>query len=209
MRIMGLDEAGRGCVIGPLFVGGFVTDDGAPLKAAGAADSKTLSQARRLAAKARLAPLGTGVTVAISCAQIDAGNVNALEEAAFIDLVRSHRPDFVYLDAPVHPRGIPALRARLIAATGVSEWIVEPKADVNYPVVGAASIYAKLAREAELERIAAEVAAAGHGPLGSGYPSDPETRRYILRLLAMPPPLPSHVRARWGTLQRLGQQSLF
>ena len=206
---MGLDEAGRGCVIGPLFVGGFLCDAGAPLKAAGAADSKLLSQARRVAARENLGAVGTGMTLAIDCAAIDGGNVNALEEEAFLELVRRHQPDRVYLDAPVHPRGIPALRARLIAKSGVQDWIVEPKADVNYPVVGAASIFAKVAREDELGRIALAVNQAGLGPLGSGYPSDPETQTYIRRLLALPPPLPPHVRARWGTLQRLGQQTLF
>lgn len=202
MRMLGLDEAGRGSVLGPLVVGAFLYEgpDQAPLRAAGADDSKALTAARRARARERLAGLGVGVTVAIPARAIDEGNVNTLEEEAFVALVLRFRPDRVYLDAPVHPRGIPALRARLAARTGVSDWVVEPKADATWPVVGAASIHAKLDRDAAIAAL---------GEVGSGYPSDPVTCRWIAARLAEPPPLPDCVRARWGTLDRLRQGLLF
>ncbi len=61
MKVMGIDEAGRGCVLGPLVVGSFVVDgvDDVTLRGAGADDSKAMSAARRLAARAALEPLGT------------------------------------------------------------------------------------------------------------------------------------------------------
>ena len=94
----------------------------------------------------------------------------------------------------------PKLRERLIRESGVLDWVVEPKADATYPVVGAASIYAKLARDAAIEAL---------GEVGSGYPSDPVTRKLLSEMLAKNEPLPPWVRSRWGTLEVLKQQRLF
>lgn len=211
MRILGLDEAGRGSVLGPLVVGGYVWDSSeqSPLREVGADDSKALTHARRVEVRARLADLGRGVIRAIEATAIDDGNVNQLEEEAFLDLVRVEKPDRIYLDAPVHPAGIPKLRARLVARSGVEDWIVENKADSTWPVVGAASIFAKVARDAAIAAIDVVTVRDGHGPIGSGYPSDPVTRAFLSRRLATAAPLPSFVRTRWGTLDVLRQQALF
>ena len=96
MRILGLDEAGRGCVLGPLVVGGFLYEtrseptlaQGA-LRAAGADDSKALSHKRRVAVRAGLLGLGEPLIRAIPPAAIDDGNLNTLEIAAFLE----HDPD--------------------------------------------------------------------------------------------------------------------
>jgi ribonuclease HII len=202
MRILGLDEAGRGSVLGPLVVGAFLYEgeDQGPLRAAGADDSKALSHRRRVAAREALGELGVGDVIAIPATAIDEGNVNTLEVDAFVALVARHRPDRVYLDAPVAPRGIPKFRAMLIARTGVADWIVENKADSTYPVVGAASIWAKTTRDAAIEAI---------GGIGSGYPSDPATRAVLTQLIRSGAPLPDWVRKRWSTIDTLRQQSLF
>lgn len=211
MRMLGLDEAGRGSVLGPLVVGAFVWEgeDQALLRAAGADDSKRVPHARRVRVRQRLAAIGEGRVREIPATAIDEGNVNALEEAAFVDFVRAFAPERVYLDAPVHPAGIPRLRARLVAATGVSDWVIEPKADGTYPVVGAASIFAKVARDAAIEAIDAACVAAGLGTVGSGYPSDPVTRAFLTARLRAREPLPDFVRTRWGTIDALRQASLF
>ena len=202
MRILGLDEAGRGSVLGPLVVGAFLVegDRAAALTAAGADDSKALTPRRRDAARAALRALGQEAFVVIPATAIDEGNVNALEEDAFCRLVAELAPDRVVLDAPVHPGGIPRLRARLQARTGVEDWVVECKADARYPVVGAASIVAKTERDAAIVAL---------GPVGSGYPSDPVTRRVVAELVARDGPLPPWVRARWGTVRELRQRPLF
>lgn len=202
MRILGLDEAGRGCVLGPLVVGAFLYEgeDQKPLRDAGADDSKALSAAKRALAREKLEKLGTGTVRRVEAAGIDEGNLNELEIACFIALARQFKPDRAYLDAPVHPRGIPKLRARLIRETGVDEWVVEPKADATFPVVGAASIFAKLTRDAAIANL---------GEVGSGYPSDPVTRALLEKLLRSGDPLPSWVRSRWGTIENLRQARLF
>ncbi len=209
MRRMGLDEAGRGCVLGALFVGAFVTEaDDATLTAAGATDSKALTAARRSSALERLRPHGTWSLVEIPATAIDAGNLNRLEEEAIVQLIRDARPDEVMIDALGHPRALPGILERLrlsLAEHGLSpELRMEPKADLNWPVVGAASIHAKLRRDAALEAWAAEA-----GDLGSGYPSDPTTRAWLTAWSASGRPWPAFVRTRWGTLEKLAQQALF
>lgn len=221
MRIIGLDEAGRGSVLGPLVVGAFLWDAPpgcdlrdvqaqAALREAGADDSKALRPLRREQVLTRLATLGQGLVHEISATQIDQGNVNHLEEEAFLQLIRQTRPARLYLDAPVHPRGVPALCRRLLQGLAGGdlappELVVEPKADATWPVVGAASIFAKVARDAAMRALSAQ-----HGrDLGSGYPSDPLSRRWLAELLAAGAPMPGCVRQRWGTLDVLRQQALF
>lgn len=203
--VLGLDEAGRGCVLGPLVVGAFYCDEGnlAAMKEAGVTDSKKLSAKKRQRLLGLLPSHGTGRVTEVSPAQIDAANINTLEEAAFIDHIVHFRPDAVYLDAPVHPRGIPKLRERLQRALQrhnlSPEMIIEPKADLTYTVVGASSIFAKVHRDAQIEAL---------GEVGSGYPSDPKTRSWIKGFFDRNEPLPACVRKRWGTIETLRQQSL-
>ena len=166
--------------------------------ASGATDSKKLSAKRREALCGVLAELGAADLVEVSVEAIDAGNINTLEEEAFAILIRRHAPDRVYIDAPTNSAGVPALKRRLLAAIAPlqPELIVEPKADLTYPVVGAASIFAKVHRDAQLGPM---------GPVGSGYPSDPVTRAWLKARLREGA-LPGCVRTRWGTIENLRQE---
>jgi len=204
---VGIDEAGRGCVLGDLVVAGFYVEavDDEALRAAGADDSKRLSRKRRNAARVALATLGTPRVECITPTQIDAGNLNTLEEEAIVRIVRHFRPATVYMDALGAPATLPKLLARLQAALPddlTPEWIIEPKADGTYPVVGAASIMAKTTRDDALDDLAT------WGTLGSGYPSDPKTRGWLLDHARKGEPWPFFVRTRWQTVQDLAQQAL-
>jgi ribonuclease HII len=203
MRVLGIDEAGRGCVLGALYVGAFVADgvDDATLRAAGADDSKKLSPKRRIAAREKLAALGTAHVTAVEATTIDGENLNRLEEDAIVDLVDRFEPDVVLVDALGHPRTLPTIVARLQSRTRVrARWTMEPKADGTYPAVGAASIFAKTTRDAALDALAGEF-----GVLGSGYPSDPETKAWLAGWAASKRPWPAFVRTRWETIRVLGQ----
>lgn len=204
MKVLGLDEAGRGCVLGPLVLGGFLIsnpDDDA-LRALGVNDSKRLSAARRVAVRERLNAEGLPLLREVPPQAIDAGNLNELEEALIIELVIAHRPDHVILDALGHPRTLPALERRLRAAVAPAgcrpTWHIAPKADRDQPVCGAASIVAKVHRDACLDALRAR-----WGPLGSGYPSDPTTRAWLRAHLETGQPWPDFVRTRWGTVRDL------
>lgn len=206
MRLLGLDEAGRGSVLGPLVVGAYCWEgeDQGPLRAAGADDSKALTPKKRERAREALRGLGQGAVTEIQATTIDGGNLNSLEEDAFVAHILHFAPEVVYLDAPVNPRGIPAFQARIagrLAEGGLApRLVIEPKADATWPVVGAASIFAKVARDAAITAL---------GPVGSGYPSDPVTRAWIAGFLDRDEALPACVRTRWGTLDALRQQRLF
>jgi ribonuclease H len=201
--VLGIDEAGRGCVLGALYVGGYYVaiEDEPQLRAAGAADSKALSPKRRAAARSALAALGRADVRAIPATAIDSGNLNALEEAVIADLVRTWRPACVRMDALGPPSGIPRLIARLEAQLPPDlrpSWVIAPKADATYAVVGAASVFAKTTRDADLEVLDGQ-----WGPLGSGYPSDPTTRAWLAERARAGAPWPDFVRTRWGTIADL------
>jgi ribonuclease HII len=208
--ILGIDEAGRGCVLGALFVGAYVVDveDELALRAAGAADSKALTAARRRAARESLSVLGRCDVRQVAAREIDGASLNALEEAVVADLVRTWRPGLVRMDALGPPAGIGRMIARIEALlprrVRKPKWVVEPKADATFALVGAASIFAKTDRDQALEALAAE-----HGPLGSGYPHDPVTRSWLAAHAETGRPWPAFVRTKWETIRVLAQPSLF
>ena len=202
MRILGLDEAGRGCVLGPLVVGGFLTtsEDLDRVRQTGATDSKKLSAKRREKLIPLLEGIGQAHLIDISPKQIDNGNLNTLEEEAFATLICRSRPDRVIIDAPCHPKGIPNFIDRLVSRIGYQpDLIVEPKADLNYPPCSAASIFAKVHRDAQIQAL---------GNVGSGYPSDPVTRNWLAGFIERGEDFPACVRTRWGTIRNLAQGRL-
>jgi ribonuclease HII len=136
----------------------------------------------------------------ITPAQIDGGNLNALEEQAIADLIRAFEPTHVIIDALGHPSTLPKVQARLEAAVAPLRpvWTIVPKADRDHPVCGAASIFAKTTRDAALAETAER-----WGELGSGYPSDPKVKAWLQAHLATGAPWPSFVRTRWGTVRAL------
>ncbi len=209
MRLLGFDEAGRGCVLGPLVVGGYLLEeaDATAVRAAGGRDSKGMSAARRAEAADRLKEMGEGWRIeAITAGQIDRGNLNTLEEDAFVRICAELSPDAVQIDAPVTPRGIEAFRRRMADRfeLPLERVTATPRAENRFPAVGAASVLAKVTRDAALDRIRD-----GHGDVGSGYPSDPVTRAYLTRLLREGGDLPDFVRTRWDTLKRLREEIEF
>jgi ribonuclease HII len=203
-RILGIDEAGRGSVLGPLVVGGFLIDRARAeqLTTIGAKDSKALSPARRERVYEDLPSLGQCEAVVLSPREIDRyvvrRRLNELEARAFGALVSRLRPDEAHVDAC-------DVDARRFARE-VARWSRAPvrivsrhHADRDDVVVGAASIVAKVRRDRALARLARAV---GHD-LGSGYPSDPRTIEFLRNYLATKTRVPTWVRASWATMQRV------
>ena len=162
---------------------------------------------KRGIARANLTALGTGTIHRVTATEIDRANLNELEEHAILSLVRRFEPDIVIIDALGHPSTIPATLQRLnrrLRKDGPSiQWIMEPKADATYPVVGAASIFAKLDRDTAIDELKSSF-----GDFGSGYPSDPKTKKWLADWHETTKPWPAFVRTRWGTVRNLGQRSL-
>ena len=174
-RVLGIDEAGRGCVLGPLAVGCFLAVDVSDpqLVEAGAADSKKLSIKKRLLARTALAELGTPFVHLITANEIDQGNLNHLEEHAIVTLVRKFKPDTVIIDALGHPSTLPATLKRLQHAVGSDgariQWIIEPKQTTT-----TLSWVRRVSSPKQNETVS--IVENRFGDFGSGYPSDPKQR---------------------------------
>lgn len=202
--VLGIDEAGRGSWIGPLVVGGFLVPRSrlALLGPLGVADSKRLSPTRREAVFDRLADVGRRITVSLSPRAIDPyvrrGRLNELEARAFAEIVRRARPVDVHVDAcdPVAERFGEQVRALSAHPRAVDS---RHRADATVPVVSAASIVAKVTRDRAIERLRRSIGE----EIGSGYPSDPETVRFVRAHLDRPGARREWLRRSWAPTQRL------
>ncbi|MBI2136990.1 ribonuclease HII [Candidatus Woesearchaeota archaeon] len=181
--VCGIDEAGRGCIIGPLVMVGVLTDgDGAvELKRVGAKDSKLLSPGRREALFSKIKGIVKDCrVVVIPPSEIDSAvnsksiNLNWLEALKAADIINLLKPDTVVVDCP--SPNVKAYRQYLmkLVEDKKTEAVVEHKADVNHVECSAASILAKVVRDAEIESIKKRV-----GDFGSGYLSDAKTVRFL------------------------------
>lgn len=199
--VLGIDEAGRGPVIGDMFVACVGFDEGSEdsLKVLGVRDSKSLTPHARSVLFPKIVEVAKVVFVRRYGPQrIDVSNVNDLFVSAVISSVKfvlgmGFRVGRVYVDALSSPKH----KTKVIEGLPPSvELVYEFRADSKYPVVAAASIIAKYLRDAHV-RILHEI----YGDFGSGYPSDPRTIRWLSEHVVLEIPI---VRKSWSTLARLG-----
>eukprot|EP00775_Hariotina_reticulata_P012168 gene12168-12306_t len=182
--MLGIDEAGRGPVLGPMVYAAVV----APiqykdtLKTKSYADSKTLSEAARSRLFAALSSDNNCVYVAdVVSAEFISGqmlgrakvSLNAVAEHSTLGLIQAMLDAGVALtEVYVDTVGDPdRYRERLSRHFPGLAFTVCPKADALYPVVSAASIVAKVLRDTALR--------VRRGDLGNGYPSDPLTQAWL------------------------------
>ena len=209
----GLDEAGRGPVIGPLVVAGASMDakSARRLKKLGVRDSKTLQPRRREALYEEVLLASSRVaSVMIQPREIDEvvtkgrkyRKLNYLEALYFAKVADELGADEVVADAsdssPKRFRDVIAENMRRHCRV-----IAAHKADRDYVVVSAASIIAKVERDRAIEKLKRKL-----GDFGSGYPSDPLTRSFFLEKMRKGEPLPDEVRKSWRTLGSLQQTLL-
>jgi ribonuclease HII len=209
--ICGVDEAGRGPVFGPLVIAGVTIQDDSELKEIGVRDSKKLTPNKReiLAEKIREIAEKYEIII-ISASDIDdmrkVMTLNELEVSAFSKIIEKLRPDVCYVDsADVNQErfGMDIL-SKLSLKTKI---ISKHKADDIYPIVGAASIIAKTTRDENVRKIAQELEKKLNLPLGSGYPADPITKKFLKTWIKTYGELPPHTRRSWETAQRLMKEN--
>ncbi len=198
MLIAGVDEAGRGPVLGSMIVACFACaeDELSELEMLGVRDSKKLTPARREEIFEALTGYRWKVEE-ITPREIDrrihsGKSLNVIQIEAVRRLLAALKPDVAYVDL-IGRSG----RAELGAGCRV---VMESRADERYPVVSAASIIAKVVRDRKLAELREK-----YGDFGSGYPSDPKTIAFLKRHY---PELPHFVRKSWSTVRRLAQQKL-
>jgi len=188
----GIDEAGRGPVFGPMVMAIVATDNEDALQTMGVKDSKDLAPEVRDRLARTILDLPHEI-IELSPEEIDRAvegdldNLNKLEArttALLIYKLASYQPFHeVIVDSPAKDGekygGVVRAELDKLDTKGITKKIkivCEIKADANYPVVGAASILAKVTRDAVIKRIELD-----HGDIGSGYPSDPTTKQYLDR----------------------------
>jgi ribonuclease HII len=208
MLISGVDEAGRGPVIGPLVIAGvmFEEADLPKLVDLGVKDSKLLSPQKRETLAQQIKELALiHHTVWLSPAEIDRvveskrklHKLNRLEAQAMAKVISILKPDIVYVDASdvLADRFAEHIAENLEFSPKI---VSEHKADVKYPVVSAASIIAKVERDKAICQLQKK-----HGNIGCGYPSDPNTIKFLENWINKFGSYPDFVRKSWKTAKRV------
>ncbi len=209
--IGGVDEAGRGPVVGPLVVAGVVFEDDIFLKENKVRDSKKCTPKTReiLAEKIKAKAVSYEIVV-VSASDIDdlrkVMTLNELEVDVFGRIIDKLRPDVCYVDsADVNDKRFGKdISSKLSSKL---EIISKHKADDIYPIVGAASILAKTTRDEHVRNIAAEIEDKVGIALGSGYPADPVTMKFLRAWVDKYRDLPPYTRRSWETAQKLLKDS--
>lgn len=211
MLIAGVDDAGRGPIIGPLIIAGVLFDekDLPRLRDVGVKDSKLLSPQRReqLALEIRKLALKCHVE-SLSPTEIDKvvetgrklRRLNRLEAQTMAKVIAALKPDIAYVDAS----DVLADRFKEHILENLSlkvEIISEHKADAKYPVVSAASIIAKVERDRAVAKLREKYG--NVGDMGSGYASDPRTIKFLEKWFAKHGSYPEFVRKSWKPVKEI------
>ena len=203
MDILGIDEAGRGSVLGPLVIAGVLIPEKMEkvLERMGVKDSKKLAPHRRTILSRKLKKMFDYEIVVISAREIDEMradgiNLNEIEKNAMESILIKIKPEKAIVDAV----DVKAERFQnnLCDDTGLNV-IAEHKADDKYIEVSAASIIAKAERDDQIAKINKEFIKSGG--IGSGYPSDPKTKDFLTNYTY--DELPDFVRRSWATVSKM------
>ena len=182
--ICGLDEAGRGPIIGPLVICGVLANEKQEkeLVEMGVKDSKMLTpiQRERMFDKIKTIVEKYEIII-IEPKEIDAvvgkgkeTNLNWLEADKSVEIINKLKPNTAILDCPsVNTKKYSDyVKAKIYGRVDI---IAEHKADQTYPIVSAASILAKVTRDDLIQQLKKKY----NVEFGSGYPSDPLTQIFI------------------------------
>lgn len=188
MLVLGIDDAGRGPIIGPMVLAGCLTDEETEkeFKEKGVKDSKQLTPKKREQLAELIKEKAIAYhTIKINPEEIDMQNgkginLNHLEAIKMAEVINALNKKTdkirVYIDCP--SVNIPVWTnylKKFVEYLGNLEIISEHKADINYPCVSAASILAKTARDEEIEKLKKKLGV----DFGSGYPADPNTCKFL------------------------------
>lgn len=206
--IAGVDDAGRGPVIGPLVIAGIlIRDDQIPsLRSLGVKDSKLLTPAQRqkldkeikeIAVKYAYVDLSPAEIDKVVMARVKLRRLNLLEAQAMARVISELKPDLAYVDASdiLEERFGKQIKELLPFNVTI---ISEHNADVKYPVVSAASILAKVRRDQFIAKLKET-----YGDFGSGYPHDEKTIQFLSDRIHRYGSFPDFVRKSWKTIRAL------
>ena len=183
--ICGIDEAGRGPVIGPLVMCGLlIKEEGEQeLVRLNVKDSKLLTKNQRESLFDKIEDVSQKYKlIIIEPDEIDRAvhnhdglNLNKLEARKSAEILNQLNPNKAIIDAPSNNISNYKIYMLEFVKNKNMEIILEHKADVNYPVVSAASILAKVTRDKEIEKLKKQIGI----DFGSGYLTDPKTIEFL------------------------------
>ncbi len=204
--ICGIDEAGRGPVLGPLILCGvcFTKSDLDYLNEIGAKDSKKLTpKKRKELAKLIKKNCHAYHIIVVSAQEIDQREekritLNRLEELKMAEIANKLKPNVLYLDAAdVNEERFGESIGKLLDYD-IKEIVSKHRADDLFPIVSAASIIAKDKRDAIIKELSQK-----YGDLGSGYPSDERTTSFLRNWIKKNKKAPPFCRKSWETTKKM------
>jgi len=209
--IAGVDDAGRGPIIGPLIIGGVLVPDvhERDLRELGVRDSKLLTPGLRTQLDAKIRATALKVSLAeaqpkeIDDCVLHGGRLrrlNYLEARMMASVLSDLSPEEAYVDASdVNEARYGAdIREFLPENLKGMKIVSKHHADRIFPVVSAASIIAKVRRDALVEELWNE-----YGDFGSGYITDPKTMSFLRGWRRTHREYPPIVRMSWKTIKEL------
>lgn len=200
MKYCGIDEAGRGSVMGPMVVGILRTEEDEGLVSLGVKDSKKLSPKRREEIYEELVGSYDTFVVEVTASEIDTlrktKSLNEIELDMFAEACNRLPGPCMYADCP----DVNVDRFRSLLERRVKGRVVAMHgADEHYPVVSGASIVAKVVRDRRIGEISERL---GEN-IGSGYPSDRITMRFIEKWIKHNGCPPLDTRCSWEPVRRM------
>lgn len=210
--ILGVDEAGRGAVVGPLSIAAVVIDeDGSgKLKRIGVKDSKKLTRRKREGLAEKIREIAEDFAVLkISAESIDEEmsrkSLNRIEAERMAELINTLKPELAIVDATEVKTGKVERELRALLDEDIKNQIelkAENYADDNYPVVSAASILAKVLRDDSVSGLEEEMGE----EIGNGYPSDGRTVEFLEEVFDDGGEFPDCVRECWTTVEKIKEE---
>jgi len=181
--IAGVEDAGRGPIIGPMVLAGVSIEEDkiTELKAIKVKDSKLLTPKKREELYGKIINIAKNYKIIIvepkevdEALESDSLNLNWLEAIKFAQIINYLKPDKAIVDCPSpNTRAYKEYLMVYLKDKNI-DLICEHHADVNYPIVSASSIIAKVTRDREVEKLKKK-----YGDFGSGYLADQKTKKFF------------------------------
>lgn len=211
MYSIGIDDAGRGPVIGPMVFAGILCDEEqkAKLKLLKVRDSKLLSPKRREFLAREIKKIVTAsIVLKIQASEIDSLllqriNLNKIEAMKIAEIINILSKNITFaeiiIDCPSNNiKSWQTILEKYIKNKEKLKLRCEHKADAHHLIVSAASILAKVTRDSEVEKIKTKLKV----DFGSGYPSDPICIKFLKTPQAKELAKQGLVRKSWQTWKR-------
>ena len=201
--ICGVDEAGKGPVLGPLVVAAVAVDNAKDIQDLGIKDSKQLTPEKRKELSNLIKNKFSFAIEIIEAERVDEyrrqNKLNDLNREAFEKLISKLDPNVAYVDAAdVNEHRFGKQIKEKLTNEKDTDVISMHKADAKIDVVAAASIIAKETRENEIRKLKEKI-----GDFGSGYPSDERTIKFLKSFYADNGKWPTGTRKSWKTVERI------